>query len=76
MWLPGWGDICVICKHVFADNEKYLPYPPTYPCKQVRPIPSPSLPPPLRIPDLHTEGEVETCPDFEDATGKKIRVIR
>lgn len=33
---PGWGFICPHCKHTFADDKKYVDYPPELPCKRVQ----------------------------------------
>lgn len=33
---PGWGFICAHCKHTFADDEKYIDFPPELPCNRLQ----------------------------------------
>ena len=35
MFNPGWGEICVNCKNVWEEADKYTNYPPDFPCKKV-----------------------------------------
>ncbi len=59
---PGWGDLCVDCKHVYRPKEKYTePFSPDYPCHKKTFVRGQ-----LQVPDLkrYTDGS-EDCPKFE-----------
>ena len=33
---PGWGGICAVCENTFPDEEKYIDFAPSLPCKKMK----------------------------------------
>jgi hypothetical protein len=71
---PGWGFICVECKHTWSDETKYVSFPPSLPCNRVKydrgGYDRSTYPPTYITPALifelkrYVDGS-ESCPSFE-----------
>ena len=61
---PGWGELCVDCKHTYPDKEKYVGFAPSFPCKKVRIRLGGEFPALDNMLKRYVDGS-EECPEFQ-----------